>query len=486
MISGLWNGISGINSNQKGLTVESNNISNVNTVGHKSDQISFQDMMYQSGSGKGASAQVVQKNFEQGNLKMTGNDYDFAIDGKGFFIVQDPEKLDQTFYSRAGNFKMGTDGNLVMANDFYVHGLATTAPTVISTDANKTMFDNNFSQFLASQSVLTDNAVTSFNAKATNYKDTAVATGVSGSGYKTASALTSDVEALKVDYRNKLSLYNSDPTAASTASTAQVTEITFGNYLTDLNDSSDFVEVTINGDVIKQPFDTDAQTTMNNFADKISALPGLVGTVDTNGLVTITSLIPGEEVRIFDAKLNANAPAISTTTEATVGAGIAMVESSRDALKTAVEAAGAEFMHLTNVIDTTNEAALTTTKIQLKLDAVEISTEGFGDLESDNGVLYMTQGDNKYAVGKLSTAIFNNLQGLEPMGGNTYKATEDSGEAILAGNLNKITGEALELSNSDLSVGLTDLLVYQRAFEASAKSITASDSFLNIAIQLKK
>jgi len=44
----------------------------------------------------------------------------------------------------------------------------------------------------------------------------------------------------------------------------------------------------------------------------------------------------------------------------------------------------------------------------------------------------------------------------------------------------------LELSNADLATGLTELMIYQRAYEANAKSITTSDEFLNIAIQLKK
>lgn len=53
MISGLWNGYSGLTAFEKALNVESNNSTNVNTVGHKADTISFEDMMYQNGYGKG-------------------------------------------------------------------------------------------------------------------------------------------------------------------------------------------------------------------------------------------------------------------------------------------------------------------------------------------------------------------------------------------------------------------------------------------------
>ncbi len=87
MISSLYNGISGLDSFQKALNVESNNISNVNTVGFKSDRISFADMMYQDGIGKGSSTQSVQKDFSNGSYKQTGNDYDVAIEGNGFFLL---------------------------------------------------------------------------------------------------------------------------------------------------------------------------------------------------------------------------------------------------------------------------------------------------------------------------------------------------------------------------------------------------------------
>jgi len=63
MISALYNGISGLDSFQKALNVESNNIANVNTIGFKSDRINFADMMYQDRLGKGAATQSVQKDF---------------------------------------------------------------------------------------------------------------------------------------------------------------------------------------------------------------------------------------------------------------------------------------------------------------------------------------------------------------------------------------------------------------------------------------
>ncbi len=61
MISGLWNGVTGLNTFERALTTQSNNVTNSNTIGHKSDQISFQDLMYQSRYGKGVTVQSVEK-----------------------------------------------------------------------------------------------------------------------------------------------------------------------------------------------------------------------------------------------------------------------------------------------------------------------------------------------------------------------------------------------------------------------------------------
>ena len=485
MITGLWNGRSGVTSQQEALSIQSNNITNVNTVGYKKDTISFQDLIYESsGQGNGAGTQLIEKNFQSGNLRNTDNSYDFAIDGKGFFIVEDRRDSD-IMYSRAGNFRMGTNGNLVTAGDNYVHGLTTGAATTVATNPNKTVFTNEFSEFLASNDIITSTSSITINAKSTNYNETAVDSGISGSGYKTANSLIADVEALKVNYREKIAQFSADPNAAATSSIPQITEIPFSSFLTDLTGGDDFVEILVDGNLVKQTFDTDDQTTMNKFADKISALPGITASVDAAGLVTITSLIPGNEITISDARLNSNAPAITTTQTPVKGAGQGAVDSSRDALQRAVEAAGAEFLNMTNSIDISTADSLTTNRIQLKLDELGFSNEGFGELEVNDGTIYMKQGDNKFVVGKLSTAYFNNLSGLNAEGGNNFTATESSGIAQYAGNLNTIGNKTLEMSNTDLSVGLTDLMVYQRAFEASAKSITTSDEFLKTAIQLK-
>jgi flagellar hook protein FlgE len=101
----------------------------------------------------------------------------------------------------------------------------------------------------------------------------------------------------------------------------------------------------------------------------------------------------------------------------------------------------------------------------------------------------MKQDGATFAIGQVAIALFNNNRGLEPIGDNLLSATTASGVAIYNLNNNKtadIKGKTLELSTADLSESLVNLMVFQRAFEANAKSITTADAILNTLINLKR
>lgn len=484
MISGLWNGISGLNTFEKALTTESNNITNSNTIGHKKDEITFQDLMYQSRYGKGVSIQSVEKNFEQGGLKITNNTLDIAIEGDGFFIAYDSVN-NETFYTRAGNFKMGIDGTLETANGEKVFGSATTLSNIISSDGT-TEFDSTYSVSIASNTVGANTFLQSINAKSTNYQLSAVDSGTSGTDFKTASGKISDIQALRTDYNNKLDLYTSNPNALSVASTSQVTQVDFANFQTNLQTDADYVELYVNNNLVRQYFQTDAQTTMNKFADKLSNTNGLSSSVDTNGLLTINSLVPGEDNSFISPAINSNGYGVIETTAPVTGSGIAMVNSSRDTLKSMLENADAKFIEMTHNISNSDANLTGISSMQLRLNSLGISENVFGVLSVEDGVIYSTDDGNKFLIGKIETAYFSNPNTLEPQGTNLYSSTTSTGDAKNANSINNLVGGAIELSNTDFSDSLVDLMVYQRAFEASSKSITTADEFLQTAIQLKK
>ncbi len=128
MMRALWSGASGMNSMQLNLDVVANNLANVNTTGFKRSRADFEDLLYQivrmpgteraDGTqvptgmeiGMGSKPAAVEKIFTQGDYENTGNELDWAIEGKGFFkVVSNGEEL----YTRAGAFKLDRDGFIV-------------------------------------------------------------------------------------------------------------------------------------------------------------------------------------------------------------------------------------------------------------------------------------------------------------------------------------------------------------------------------------
>ena len=128
MIRSLWTAATGMNAQSMEQDVIANNLANVNTTGFKKSRVDFQDLMYQMGSksgtettsgvrlptgievGMGVKVVSVQKIFNQGDFQQTGNQFDWAIEGEGFFQL---DNNGQTVYSRAGSWKIDKDGTLV-------------------------------------------------------------------------------------------------------------------------------------------------------------------------------------------------------------------------------------------------------------------------------------------------------------------------------------------------------------------------------------
>jgi flagellar hook protein FlgE len=113
---GFQQGLSGLNAASRNLDVIGNNIANANTVGMKTSRAEFAELYAasvggSSGTGLGVTVEKVTQQFTQGNISVTGNNLDVAINGGGFFQLQQPD--DTIAYTRAGNFKLDGVGNLV-------------------------------------------------------------------------------------------------------------------------------------------------------------------------------------------------------------------------------------------------------------------------------------------------------------------------------------------------------------------------------------
>ena len=127
MLKTLWNGRSGLNSNQNRLDAISNNIANVETSGYKRIDVAFEDIFSEKMNrlglpitsenrdslvlGSGSRGDKIVRTTEQGYLSETGKEEDLAIYGGGFFKVLDENRVE--FFTRDGSFSLDSDGNFV-------------------------------------------------------------------------------------------------------------------------------------------------------------------------------------------------------------------------------------------------------------------------------------------------------------------------------------------------------------------------------------
>jgi len=124
-------GLSGLNASSQSLDVIGNNIANANTVGMKSSRAEFADLVASTigagGSGNtpgiGTAVAAISQEFTQGNVSITGNSLDVAINGGGFFQLTKTDG--STAYSRDGQFKLDKDGNIITNTGSFLMGYPT-------------------------------------------------------------------------------------------------------------------------------------------------------------------------------------------------------------------------------------------------------------------------------------------------------------------------------------------------------------------------
>ena len=118
--------LSGLTAASDALDIVGNNLANLNTTGYKDTTVSFYDLLQQSIAGGavqiggGVSATHSETIFNQGSIKQTGGAFDAAIQGNGFFVLNNPGGA--TLYTRAGNFQLDKNGNLITGNGQFVQG----------------------------------------------------------------------------------------------------------------------------------------------------------------------------------------------------------------------------------------------------------------------------------------------------------------------------------------------------------------------------
>ena len=137
-------GLSGLNAASRNLNVIGNNIANANTIGAKVARAEFSEIVVASTiaangrtEGIGVEVSTLAQQFTQGTVNVTGGELDIAINGAGFFPVTLPDG--SAAYTRAGTFKLDTDGNIVTNAKAKLMGYPTTTAGVATSSTLQPM-----------------------------------------------------------------------------------------------------------------------------------------------------------------------------------------------------------------------------------------------------------------------------------------------------------------------------------------------------------
>lgn len=305
MIGAMWNGVSGIWNHDKGIAVESNNLANSNTVGHKKDQISFSDVLYnQAGFGKGVQTQTISKQFEQGNIVQSGVGIDVAIEGKGFFVVKSRENPNEIYYTRAGNLVQAKDGFLVTQDDFKIQGLVPQEKIVYATNSN--IFTDSFTNNIGSYNINIGNSIlNNINSKTTDYRRSAKddTIDIQGNNYKSSLTKIKDADLLVGYYQKTLGEFSTNKEVQSQK--RKISEIDLSSNLNNLNPSDNKISINIDGRLYSVIFDeANKNEAMKELSYKISQTTGFSSTFN-NGILKIEqSEAMGKEFKVNSIDLN--------------------------------------------------------------------------------------------------------------------------------------------------------------------------------------
>lgn len=499
----LYTAVSGVKVHQTYLDVTGNNIANVNTVGYKRDVIQFADIISQTvrneaapvsppggvnpaQAGLGARVASIDPCFAQGSIQNTDVPTDMAIVGEGFFVVNNRGRQ---LYTRAGNFALDKDGNLVMQGNGYLvqgfkfngasqedflsgivipvgdvmKGQATTVagfrcnldagsaariddPANISQNVARPFRYLGSSDVFASASSVSDQGVIDAFGRemlaSYDWKDSFVVYGGDG-----------EERVMNVVFRKALDK-PADPTA--TPPTSAESEWDWYAYYTD--GSGQPVPVygqgagtLVFGDdgLLKRTYTFDPaggwSAVENDIAAGSSGNPtGLVGA-------------PGSTVNL-------------------------------DFL--GGDYAAAKGLPFKGVIDAvTSYGSLSTTRMKGR-DGYPVGVMESWSV-SDRGIItgLYTNGQTR-PISQIALARFINPQGLEEVGSTCFAESSDSGSVRVMkpgeNGAGTIKGYAAEMSNVDLSEEFVNLIRSQRGLQANTRAVTTSDQMLETLINLKR
>jgi len=446
-------GLSGLNTATQALNVVGNNLANLNTVGYKSSDISFSDVLGQQFStpgtaasgntasiGEGAQVSSVRENFSQGSITTTNNPLDVAIQGSSFLVVDSGQGQ---FFTRAGNLHLDTTGNLVSQSGANVQGYALNAATG--------KIDTSTLQSINIPSNLANPIATSSFDIAMNLDSTA-ATGT--------------------QFQSSIQLFDSLG-KPQTATVTMQKDVTAGATPTALWR----FDITIPNKGVSGVAPTDTQN-FSLLTGKVATIPPKAGALVFDGSGKLTSAYVGADPATLPALANLTIP----------GAGVALPQMAGGGSL----APGITWKLMASPTSTPDITGFASPSAVSASDqnGAAAGTVNSLSIQSDGTIAAVFSNGSTVSVGQLALAQFSNINGLVQQGGGLYSASPASGAGSIGiagqGGRGTLTGGSLEQSNVDLASELTKIITFQRGYQANAKIITVTDQIMQDTIAMKQ
>ena len=478
-------GLSGLNAASKNLDVIGHNIANSNTVGFKASRAEFAEMVASAiGSAGGSSAGIgvetanVAQQFTQGNLNITGNNLDVAINGNGFFMLKLPDQTQA--YTRAGNFKLDKVGNMVTNDGAQILGYAINPVTGQRSNEPVPMVFPTSEPIPAKK---TQNIVLGMNLDATAVGDLKATPPVQPADRST--------------YGTSINVFDTQGVPTPVNLYFQKNGSNSWEIYDKLNDKNAVppvigrfvgkIEMDGNGNIIGMTQPSEELDLNGNYRTVTRTTRKADGTFQRTVIpltwtaVTDTSTPP----KTIDWTATENPPVGTPTAVATFDF----------KLKLPVDPSKAN----PNNPPTTFSVDLDlskTTQFGAKFAVSELTQDGYasGDLTGiniENNGMIMTRYSNGVtrAEGQLALANFRNTQGLASIGGNNWVETFESGQpnkgTATDRNFGSLRSGALEDSNVDLTAELVNMMTAQRAYQANAQTIKTQDQVMSTLVNLR-
>lgn len=422
--------VSGMSAQANRLSTVADNIANSNTTGYKAVSTSFSSLVLPSSSGNynsgGVQTTVCQAISQQGDISYTTSEYDLAISGDGFFIVQGADGT--PVLTRAGDFSVDDEGNLVNSAGFTLMGYSydSGAPSVVVNGFDGLVPVN------VSQSGLSAVASTSAYFSGNLDSDAEVVSDTD--------ALPSSNQALATvtDDTKKMSLVAYD----SLGGTVQ-----YDYYFTKTGVTTD-----ADGAVTGSTW----EVAVYRNADAASG--GTTSFPYSSDAVSVATLS-------FDGDGNLTSATDTDIVDPTTGKTITMDYS--------------DFTQLASDFSATGSAD---GQAASSVSSVSIGTDGTVSVSYANGTTK--------ALYQIPLATVASPDNLTLLSGNVYSANGASGVTVTGfpetNGLGSIQSGALESSNVDLAGELTEMIEAQRSYTANSKVFQTGSDIMDVLVNLKR